>query len=194
MMKHFMAKSDGFTLVEALLGIGALAILGIGISALAYLYVVFGQRLPQESLRSEVLRAHQQSLELMKRAIRESEAIEASYSIGPDNYVTGTTTLVLRTKTIDATGAVLAGQYDRFIFFLSGTTTPYTLEERIEPSSGSALKQSRSIINNMVKNLSFAYNATSSTAATSVKIELVTEKSDGRSSFTATSTIEVTLH
>jgi type II secretory pathway pseudopilin PulG len=191
---RFGMGERGLTLIEILLAAGAFAILGVGIAALAYLYSVYSQRLPQEQLRTEVLRAHQAAVEDMKRGIRESGAIVATTTIQSQLFVTGTTTVVLRRPAMDADGFLLTNQYDLLVYTLSGTSTPYGLRKLVEPAASSSAPRIDSILNSFVRELAFSYNHADASRATAVGVRLVTEKTDNGRTYRATSTIEATIH
>ncbi len=190
----FEIFDPGLTLIEILLAVGIFSILAVGISGLGYLYTIFSEKLPQEQLRHEVLRQHQAALEDLKRNIRESGEIIATTTIDSQLYTTATTTLVLRRRAMDANGSVLANEYDRIVYNLLGTSSPYSLQKLVEPSSGSAVQKLNLILNNSVKKLEFSYNHSVPSSATAVSVFLVSERNYQNHSYSVTSTIKVTLH
>jgi type II secretory pathway pseudopilin PulG len=194
MMKNSKFGSRGLTLIEIVLAIGIFAVLGMGVAALSYLYAIYNDRLPQEQLRAATLRLHQTALEDLKRNIREAGEILATTTIDSQLYTTGTTTLVLRRRAIDANGYLLTNQYDRLVYTLSGTNAPFSLRKLLEPSASSSAQRLDNILSNAVKEFALSYNHSDPPRATAVSIYLVTEKTDRGYTYQATSRVEATLH
>jgi type II secretory pathway pseudopilin PulG len=194
MRRNIYSKSEGFTLVEAILGIGVVGILGIGVAVVMYLYFIFSKNLPQESLRQEVLSYHQKTLEIIKNTVREAGEIESGYSDGVNNYITGSSTVVLKARSRAQNGSLLPGGFDRFILDLDGSSPPYMLKLIVIPSSGSARANSKILINPLVENFYISYNSATPTSATNLEFYLETKKETSNLSFSATSTLNVTLH
>jgi type II secretory pathway pseudopilin PulG len=194
MRRNIYSKSEGFTLVEAILGIGVVGILGIGVAVVMYLYFIFSKNLPQESLRQEVLSYHQKTLEIIKNTVREAGEIESGYSDGVNNYITGSSTVVLKARSRAQDGSLLPGGFDRFILDLDGSSPPYVLKLIVIPSSGSARANSKILINPLVENFYISYNSATPTSATNLEFYLETKKETSNLSFSATSTLNVTLH
>jgi hypothetical protein len=184
----------GLTLIEILLAVGITAVLGVGIAALAHLYLIYAERLPYEQLRAAALRDQQFILESLKRDIRESGEILATTTIDFTLYATATTTLVLQRRAIDANGFVLVNRFDRVVYTLSGASAPYVLRKIVEPAVGSAAPRADLILSRAVKELAFSYNHAVLTRATAVGARLIIEKTAGNRSRAATSTIQATLH
>lgn len=192
-MTNTTFKEKGFTLIETLLAVGVFAVLGAGIAALTYLFVLFGEQLPQEQLRAKVLGNHQLSLQSLKRNIRESSEILRSATVNAHLYNTGTTTLILRQRAVDAGGSMMAHSHDIVVYTLLGSSPPFSLRKIVEPGAGSAAMRADLILNNAVRELIFSYNHPDLSRATAVSVRLATQKSDNVNSHLATSTINVTL-
>jgi prepilin-type N-terminal cleavage/methylation domain-containing protein len=183
----------GFTLLELLLTIAIFALISIGLSSLAYIFIAYSQLLPEGQLASEVARVHQFSLEEFKRGIRQAESIQLGYTVGSDTYTTGTTTVVLRLLARDNANNVLAGAFDYLIYYLATSTSPQKILKRVVADPNSQRKSAHFPINDLVESISFTYNNAVLTEATKITIDLTSKKISGNISKSFHNVIEASL-
>jgi len=188
-----MKNAAGFTLLEIVLGIAIFGLLATGLAALAYLYLAYGQLLPEEKLANEVSRQQQYSLEEMKRGIRQAESILSGVTLGSDSYTTGTTTIVLRLLSRDQANDVISGSFDYLVYYLATSTTPNKLWRRLEPNVNSSRKSSHFPLNSLVQNFTLTYNTSTPSQASKVTIDLTTKKTSQGETKSVNNVIEVTL-
>lgn len=182
----------GYTLLEVLLAVGIFVVIGAGLSGLSYLYISYGQLLPEGRLGTEVFRQQQMTLEEFLRAGREAEEILATTTADGTTYTSGTTTVVLRLLAIDSSGNTLDNKFDDIIFYAT-SSNPISLYKRITPDAASARKGTHPLLNNAVEGFSITYNKAAPKDSTKMQIYLVTKKTSANITQRATSTIEVTL-
>lgn len=164
-----------------------------GLLLLINLYINSGRLLPASSLATQTRRAHQLTLEDIKKEIRQAKSILATTTVDAATFTTGTTTLVLRLYGVDSSNNILGGVSDYVIYSTTTTTPPLELRKRVVVASGSKRSTANLVLNNAVGSLSFTYNTSTLANATKVEIFLETSRTIGNVTEQASSTIEASL-
>lgn len=183
----------GFTAIELIIGIALFMIVSGGLLLLINLYINSGRLLPASSLATQTRRAHQLTLEDIKKEIRQAKSILATTTVDAATFTTGTTTLVLRLYGVDSSNNILGGVSDYVIYSTTTTTPPLELRKRVVVASGSKRSTANLVLNNAVGSLSFTYNTSTLANATKVEIFLETSRTIGNVTEQASSTIEASL-
>lgn len=189
----FSLSRKGFTTLELVMGLGLFVILSTGFLALANLYSSYSQLLPQSSLAAQVRRLHQLTIEDMKKETRQAESILANYTVDSTTYTTGTTTLVLRLRSIDTSNNIISGIFDHLIYSTNTSTPPIKLSKRVVSGAGSRRGSANLILNEAVRSIIFTYNTSTPSLATKVQLFLETSKTIGTVTGATSSTVEMTL-
>lgn len=191
--RHNDCRSKGMTMLELVMGIALFLIISLGIVILIDAYRPYSRLLPEGIFRTGVRRIHSETLEDIKQSVRQAERILATTSIDSANYTTGTTTIALRLRSVDAANNLIPGSYDQIVYYTNTTTPPITLYKQVAGAFGSKRTSRIAILNELVDNLSFTYNTSTPRDATSIEIALVTRREIVSMNVRASSTIRATL-
>lgn len=140
----------GFTLLEVLVATA------IAIVAGALLIVIIvnstGLFYQQSSKISEGLNTNT-ALSTIRSSIKQATAISAQYTSGSTTYISGSTQLVLKVASIDASNEIISDTFDYFVFFLDQNY----LRFKIFPDVASSRQAADQILSTSIDNLLFQY-------------------------------------
>jgi Tfp pilus assembly protein PilW len=104
-----------------------------------------------------------------------ASSVLGSRTINGTDYTTGTSTLVVRLPSLDASGAILASTYDYIAIGVSATD-PTRFVVDIDADANSVRRDATRLPAALVDKLIFRYNAVDPTAATAIELYVRTRK------------------
>ena len=164
------SPSFGFTIIEVLITTALFVVLVVGI---VQLYVVFGRMVSFESLSIGSSLSASAIIDAARTAGLEADHIVASHAFSGVTYTTGTTTAVFELPAIDASGAPLTNTYDYVGIYATGTSA-YSITDA---AAGSARLSGTKVLTNALTALTFTYNQSDVTLATSTTVDATTTAS-----------------
>ncbi|MDO8408224.1 MAG: type II secretion system protein [bacterium] len=156
----------GMTLIEVLV---AMAISGILLAALANLFGTFNALYAYQNAFRNTAGASGAVLHGIEAAALPSDRILSTHDFAGTSYGSGAGTLVLELPSIDASGAIVPGQYDYVAFYRSGVSA-YRI---VAASSGSVRHSGTTKLGDAIVSLSFSYDNADVTLAKDVTIDVV---------------------
>ncbi len=162
----------GFTLIETVFVVGLTALLLLAIHSL---YFSFTRLASEESAEYDARSDASGVIRSVSNIVIPANRILASHSFTTGSYSTGAETLVVRMPSVDATGAIIAGVFDYAVIYQEDSSA----HMRVEAGAGSVRQTREQIIGTSLTDLSFSYNATDVTQATSVTVSVNASVSEG---------------
>jgi type II secretory pathway pseudopilin PulG len=101
-----------------------------------------------------------------------ADQVVASRTFGATNYISGSTVLVLEMPAIDGSGVVVPSTYDYVVFYTDGPLLYRTLEA----GSGSSRLPGTKLLSDSIGSVAFTYATTTPSNASSVTVDVTTEK------------------
>jgi len=164
-----ISKKRGFTVLELTIAIAILAILSL---IIATIIIRSGIIFEKQQGNVETGLANRFVLDEISQNVRAAKQVEESFISGPDNYTTGTATLILKIPAINAAGETISGVFDRVVFYKDSEK----IIKKVYPDSQSTRKQISQILTITTRTLNFSYNNADVTAASAVTVDLTTVK------------------
>lgn len=162
-------RTRAFTLVETMV---VIAISTMVFIALVSILMHYGRTLETQSATIDVNVSANRVVNTIAPLVLQANAVATSYTLSGTTYTTSSTTLVLELPSIDASGAIISGAYDYAIFYASSSQA----YERIVVSASSNRAAATKTLGTAIKSLSFTYDSVDVTSATSVTVDVRTEK------------------
>lgn len=186
-------RDKGLTLVEVLVT-GGIAVVA-GVLLVAVIVNSAGIYNKESSKLSEGLNIND-ALSMIRSKVKESSAVQASFTANPITYTSSSNQLVLKIASIDSSGNIVDQTFDYYVFFLDNTR----LRLKTFPDSSSFRKAQDQIFSTNVDNLNFQYLNSSNpplevtpSLATKVRINLRLKQRSGSNYETKTATSEAIL-
>lgn len=183
----------GITLVELLISASIAALVG---SLLLIIVVNSSGLFYKESSKVDMGLATNDVLGEVRKSIKQSSAVEASYAVDSVTYTSGLTQLVLKIPSIDSSNNIIPSTFDYFVFFQDEKK----LRLKTFPDASSSRKASDRIFATTVDELVFNYynfenppSEVTPANATKIKISLKLKQRSGATHETNTATSEANL-
>lgn len=148
----------GFTLVETVVVIGVTAFI---LLALTNLYLTFTRLYAYEQTFVPAAESAAGGMNAIADAVLTANRVLSEYAFSGATYTSGTTTLVLETPALDASGRIIPEAYDHIAFYLDGTD----LYRLLSSDPGSARGAGTKRVAREVSALTFTYDALPAEAA-----------------------------
>lgn len=187
-------KTNGLTLIEVLIAMGIASVVG------ALLLVIISNSAGlfyQQSSKVGQGVGSNDALSQIRSTIRESSAIVSSYIDGSITYTSGSTQLVLKVGSIDASGNLISDTFDYFVYFLDQDKLRF--KSFLDPQS-MGRKSADQILSLNVDSILFQYYDLANppqevppTSALKIKITLTLRQKSGANYETSTATSEAGL-
>lgn len=186
-------RDRGLSLLEVLISTGIAIVAGV---LLVAIIVNSAGIYRKESFKlSEGLNIND-ALSMIRSTIKQSSAIQASFTGGSVTYTSSATQLILKIASIDSSGNIIDQSFDYHVFFLDNTK----LRLKTFPDPVSSRKAQDQIFSTSVDNLKFQYFNLSfpplevtPSSATKVKISLSLKQKSGGDYETKIATSEAIL-
>lgn len=158
----------GYTLVETVVTIG---IMIAALAAITTLYLTFYNMYFHEQAMVETTGSAGRTMTKLELAILPADQVVASYTTGGQTYISTTTSLVLSVPSVDASGNIVAGAKDYFVF----ATSSSTLYQRVFPNAASTRSAGTTTLSTSIKVFRLSYNATPIASSTGITATTTTE-------------------
>ena len=187
-------NSLGLTLLEVLIVMGISGL--VGALLLVIILSSAGLFYQQSSKVGQGVTSND-ALSEIRSVVKESSAIQSSYTDGAATYMSSSQQLVLSLGSIDGSGNLIANTYDFFVFFKDSDKLRF--KSFLDPKSFGR-KSKDQILSLNVQTVSFQYfnsqnppQEVSPTSATKIKITLTLRQKSGSSYESSTATSEASL-
>lgn len=163
----------GFSLMETVIVVGIVALVAVPLTDLLRgYYALFTM---QETV-VEVDTSASAAIDEVRAAALQANRVVSSHAFSGATYASGTTTLVLRLPSVDASGTILPGAYDYVGFYATGTTA----YRATDAAAGSMRQSGTKRLSGVLRSLAFTYNNADVTRATSTAVDVVTHATSSK--------------
>lgn len=140
----------GLSLIEIIIAIGVAGLIG----GLLILIIVnsAGIFYKQSSKLSEGLNIND-ALSQIRKTIKQSNAVQTSFTSGPQIFTSSPTQLVLKVPAVDNANNIIINTFDYFVYYLDQKSLHFT----VFPNSLSSRKTQDQLFSTFVDNLLFQY-------------------------------------
>ncbi|HEY5601241.1 MAG TPA: type II secretion system protein [Patescibacteria group bacterium] len=183
-------RFSGFTLIELIVAIGLFGLISL-LAGGVYLGQI--RLFNRQNAQVDIVSQNQIILDDMVDEIRNSSQVASGVTVGSDTYASGTNQLVLRLISIDSSGQLLANSFDHLIYYLEGSSSPYTLHKRLVPDASSSRSGYDDVKSADVSSIIFSYSDLDFANVTSIDISLTTVKKVENKDKTLTTTTKAIL-
>ncbi len=156
-----------FTLIETVVVIGLSVALVV---AIAQLSLLFGNTIALQNASIGNLLGANTITDAVRTAGLQADHIVANHAFSGFQRSTGTTTVIFELPSVDVSGSIISNVYDYVGIYASGTEA-YRV---IDTGSGSVRHSGTKRLSDVLDTLSFSYDASDVSLATSVLLEATT--------------------
>lgn len=146
-----LRSSTGFTLIEIMM---VLFFAGILMVVIFNLYDWYNKLYNYQQGLVRVTTGSRTAVQTLQSYVSQSKAVLASASVNGTTYSSSTTTLVTQLPSIDSSNNLVAGKWDKAVFYASGPN--FYLQ--VEPDPASSRLKLYKLLSDSLQSLSFGYN------------------------------------
>ncbi len=186
-------NKKGFSLIEILISTSVAVLIG---GLLIVIMVNITRVFFKESSGVSIGLNTNDALAEVRKSIKQSSGVEATYTAGSTTYTSGATQIVLKVPSLDQSGNIIGSTFDYFVFF----QTQNILHFKTFPNAASKRKAQDQIFSNLVDSLVFKYLSSANppvevtpTSASKVRITLILKQKTGQTYETNSATSEANL-
>lgn len=172
--QRFNLGNKGMTLIETLVAVGLFILI---VLALFGAYEIYGKIFNLGAAHFEAVGGSRSALTQLANFTAQANRVLQNRTINGINYVSGTTTLVLKLPAVDSAGKTIDNTWDYTVFYVSSTNFYSYLEKSTSSARiGGGLK----LLSNSAQSVSFTYNNADFTQVTKVTAEVFTRTVENR--------------
>ena len=171
--QRFNIGNKGVTLIETLVAVGLFIFIAM---ALFVVYEVYGKIYNLGGAHFTAVGGSRSTLTQLSNFTSQANRILQSSAINGVNYVSGTTTWVLRLPAIDFAGKTIDNTWDYAVFYVSSTN----FYSYLETSTTSARSGGLKLLSNAIVSVSFSYDNVDFTQVRKVTAAVTTTAVENR--------------
>lgn len=157
----------GFSLIEVLITIAIFIVL---IAAITQLYVLYGRMVSFESLTIGASLSSSSIVDAVTVAGRQAVSVVQSHEFFGTTYFSGTTTVIFKLPSIDASGAIITDTYDYVGVYADGQN----VYRSVDAALGSVRAPGTKKLTDVLAGLSFTYDNADIASTTNITINATT--------------------
>lgn len=168
MAKRYILGKEGVSLIETVIALGLFVLI---VFALLGVYEVYGKVFNLGNAHFSAVGGSRSVLTQLANFTSQANRVLQSSVINGVNYVSGTTTLVLRLPAVDAAGKTIDNTWDYAVFYVTSTNLYSFLEKN---ASSTRAGGGEKLLSNSVQSVLFSYDNADFTQVKKVTAEVFT--------------------